>query len=150
MLLYNKILFINQFISKFPHFFLTWKKFHFPDFFPDRGNPGSSSWCCGLVWGLWLWYFLGEYSAILSTFIKLPFVIKTLFCLFMSGHFTQVLLYAKMCEEYLRSVGGTFSLSSLSFRGKGLPYIVMRSISLLSPSTTLCVSQSTRISVKRM
>ena len=51
-------------------------------------------------------------------------------------------------KNYLRSVGGTISLSSLSFKGKGLPYIVMRSISLLSPSTTLCVSQSTRISVK--
>ena len=70
------------------------------------------------------------------------------FYLFLSGFFTQVLLYAKMCEEYLRSVGGTISLSSLSFKGKGLPYVVMRSISLLSPSTTLYVSQSTRISVK--
>ena len=40
-----------------------------------------------------------------------------------SGHST--------CVEYLRSVGGTISLSSLSFRGKGLPYVVMRSISLL-------------------
>ena len=34
-----------------------------------------------------------EHSAILSTFIKLPFVIiRTLFCLFLSDHFTQVLL----------------------------------------------------------
>ena len=32
----------------------------------------------------------GEHSAILSTFIKLPFVIKrTLFCLFLSGRFTH-------------------------------------------------------------
>ena len=31
----------------------------------------------------------GEHSAILSTFIKLPFVIK-MFCLFLSGHFTKV------------------------------------------------------------
>ena len=72
----------------------------------------------------------------------------SLFYLFLSGHFTQVLMYAKMCEEYLRSVGGTISVSSLSFKGKGLPYIVMRSINLLSPSTTLSVSQSTWIPVK--
>ena len=33
----------------------------------------------------------GEHSAILSSFIKLPFVIKILmFCLFLSGRFTQV------------------------------------------------------------
>ena len=35
-----------------------------------------------------------EHSAILSTFIKLPVVIK-LFCLFLSGCFTQVLLYIR-------------------------------------------------------
>ena len=35
----------------------------------------------------------GEHSAILSTFIKLPFVIRSLFCLFLSGLFTQVLVY---------------------------------------------------------
>ena len=35
----------------------------------------------------------GEHSAILLTFVKLPFVIKILFCLFVSGCFTQVLLY---------------------------------------------------------
>ena len=32
----------------------------------------------------------GEHSAILSPFIKLPFAIKIFFCLFLSGHFTQV------------------------------------------------------------
>ena len=32
-------------------------------------------------------------SAIISIFVKLPFVIKILFCLFLSGRFTQVLLY---------------------------------------------------------
>ena len=36
----------------------------------------------------------GEHSAILSTFIKLPFVNEILFCLFFSGRFTQVLLYS--------------------------------------------------------
>ena len=34
-----------------------------------------------------------EHSAILSTFIKLPSAIKNLFCLFLRGHFGQVLLY---------------------------------------------------------
>ena len=34
----------------------------------------------------------GEHSAMLSAFIKLPFVIKILFCLLLSGSFTQVLL----------------------------------------------------------
>ena len=36
-----------------------------------------------------------EHSAILSTFIKLPFAIKTfyLFCLFLCGRLRQVLLY---------------------------------------------------------
>ena len=36
---------------------------------------------------------LQEHSAILSTFIKLPFVLRSLFCLFLNGRFTQVLLY---------------------------------------------------------
>ena len=35
----------------------------------------------------------GEHSAILSTFIKLPFVIKSLFGLFLSGCLRHVLLY---------------------------------------------------------
>ena len=35
----------------------------------------------------------GEYSARLSTSIKLPFSIKTKFCLFISGRLRQVLLY---------------------------------------------------------
>ena len=39
-----------------------------------------------------------EHSAILSTFIKRPslsyhLLLRSLFCLFLSGHFTQVLLY---------------------------------------------------------
>ena len=33
-----------------------------------------------------------EHSAILSTYIKLPSVIKTLFCLFLSGRLRQVFL----------------------------------------------------------
>ena len=38
----------------------------------------------------------GKHSAILSTFIKLPLMsLRPLFCLFLSGHFTQVLLYVK-------------------------------------------------------
>ena len=67
------------------------------------------------------------------TFIKQPFVIKIFVLSIFEWPFFTGLLYVKMCEEYLRSVGGTISLSSLSFRGKGLPYVVMRSISLLSP-----------------
>ena len=35
----------------------------------------------------------GEHSAILSTFIKLPFVIKIFVLLFLSGCLRQVLLY---------------------------------------------------------
>ena len=35
----------------------------------------------------------GEHSAIRTTFIKLPFVIKICVLSFLSGHFTQVLLY---------------------------------------------------------
>ena len=42
-----------------------------------------------------------EHSAILSTFNKLPFVIKTLFCLFLSGHFTQVLMYCECLHVLL-------------------------------------------------
>ena len=33
-----------------------------------------------------------EHSAVLSTFIEVPFVIRSLYCLFLSGHFRQVLL----------------------------------------------------------
>ena len=39
----------------------------------------------------------GEHSTILSTFIKLPIVIKIFVLLFLPGHFTQVLLY--ICSE---------------------------------------------------
>ena len=43
----------------------------------------------------------------LSTFIKLPFSIKTLFCIFLSGPLTQVLLYpvvqyAQLYMPYIR------------------------------------------------
>ena len=40
----------------------------------------------------------GEHSAILSTFIKLPFVIKIFFSLFLSCHLRQVLLYCVLCK----------------------------------------------------
>ena len=48
--------------------------------------------------------FQWEISAILSTFVKLPFVIKIFFCLFLSGRYTQVLLYnggGKLVQEIL-------------------------------------------------
>ena len=40
-----------------------------------------------------------EHSAILLTLIKLPFPLRPLFCLYLSGHFTQVLLYSKTCVK---------------------------------------------------
>ena len=50
----------------------------------------------------------GEHSAILSTFIKLPFAIKTLFCLCLSGRLRQVLLLWYIVEPvgYLDFVEG--------------------------------------------
>ena len=47
------------------------------------------------------------YSAIISTFIKLPFVIKTFVCLFLSGRLRQVLLYqgSHRLEKYLNLEG---------------------------------------------
>ena len=47
-----------------------------------------------------------EHSAILSTFIKFPFVIK-IFCLFLSGRFTQVLLSLPCGGGGLNIGGGT-------------------------------------------
>ena len=46
-----------------------------------------------------------EHSAILSTFIKLPFVIKFFFCLFLSGRLRQVLLYVRIL--HLMQLGAT-------------------------------------------
>ena len=40
--------------------------------------------------------FQKEHSAILATFMKLPVVIRHLFCLFLSGRFSQVLLYTNV------------------------------------------------------
>ena len=40
----------------------------------------------------------GEHSAMLSTFIKLPFVIKTIVCLFLSGRLRQVILYKWLAD----------------------------------------------------
>ena len=43
----------------------------------------------------------GDHSAILSTFIKLPFVINDLcFVYFLSGRFTQVLPYKNMLKHF--------------------------------------------------
>ena len=42
---------------------------------------------------------IAECSAILSTFIKLPFVIKIFVLSFFGGRFTQVLLYAFFCIQ---------------------------------------------------
>ena len=58
-------------------------------------------------------YLQGEHSAILMTFIKLPLSLKSLFCLFLSGHFTQALLYIKTSptddkNENWTKLGGLF------------------------------------------
>ena len=45
----------------------------------------------------------GEHSAILSTFINLPFVIKILVLSILSGRFTQVLLYVYFCSYYSKT-----------------------------------------------
>ena len=42
-----------------------------------------------------------EHSAILTTFIKLHFVIRYWFCLFLIGRFTQVLLYIHRQDDAL-------------------------------------------------
>ena len=48
----------------------------------------------------------GEHSAILSTFIILSYhlSLRYLFCLFLSGHFTQVLQYIKMFLVVIENV----------------------------------------------
>ena len=65
-----------------------------------------------------------EHSAILLTFIKLPFVIKIMICLFLSGHFTQA-LQNKLIQDlsYLQTTGdcwriliGKSSVSMASWR----------------------------------
>ena len=45
-----------------------------------------------------------EQSAILLTFIKLPFVIKTFVLSILNGRFTQVLLYSKWSIHSLRNL----------------------------------------------
>ena len=57
----------------------------------------------------------GEHSAILWTFIKLPFVFKIFFCVFLSERFRQVLLYDRHYgsqESYFWSSGKYSSSSS--------------------------------------
>ena len=58
-----------------------------------------------------------ENSAILSTFIKLPFVIKIFVCLFLSGRFTQVLMYIQI------HVITRWVIKELHNIGKILPFI---------------------------
>ena len=54
----------------------------------------------------------GEHSAILLTFIKLPLSLRSLFCLFLSGNFTPVLLYL-----HLLPIAGLFTIK---FNGYGI------------------------------
>ena len=42
----------------------------------------------------------GEHSAILSTFIRIPFVINIFVWYILSGRFTQVLLYIIFVNDY--------------------------------------------------
>ena len=53
----------------------------------------------------------GEHSAILLTFIKLPFAINIFVCLFWSGRFTQVLLYA--VETWYACLNKTLQMGSI-------------------------------------
>ena len=52
-----------------------------------------------------------EHSAIFSTFIKLQLPLRPLFCLFLSGRFTQVLLYF----EFVPVVEGMVSFKDVFF-----------------------------------
>ena len=60
--------------------------------------------------------FQGEHSAILSTCIKLPFVIKSLFCLFLSGGFTHVLLYIYIISLGTHQYAGRSFTQVLQYR----------------------------------
>ena len=53
----------------------------------------------------------GEHSAILLAFIKLPFVIKIFVLSFLSGRFTQVLLYMYLSPFDDVHILGTFGIS---------------------------------------
>ena len=59
-----------------------------------------------------------EHSAILSTFIKLP-VVRPLFCLFLSGRFTQVLLYVCSFFSGKRGKGSIISVNINNCTGSG-------------------------------
>ena len=52
----------------------------------------------------------GEHFAILSTFIKLPFVINTFVLLFLGGRLRQVLLYLASVEMKALSKGTVYAL----------------------------------------
>ena len=72
-----------------------------------------------------------EHSAILLTFIKLPLILslRSSFCLFLSGRFTQVLLvriYPKYSDtKELRALRG--------YSGPHLKLKIERCVSLISP-----------------
>ena len=61
----------------------------------------------------------GEHSAILSTFIKLPFVIKIFVLSILSGRFTQVLLY--MNAVLLINTGEKITLALNQLKSKLVP-----------------------------
>ena len=55
----------------------------------------------------------GEHSAILLTFIKLALSFRSLFCLFLSGKFIQVLLYLPV---NLLPIAGLFTIKFNGYR----------------------------------
>ena len=75
-----------------------------------------------------------EHSAILSTFIKLPIVIKIFVCLFFSGCFTQVSLHThykltmshwlmmSYCDRWMSVVRRQLSVINNCFKGHLLNY----------------------------
>ena len=71
-----------------------------------------------------------EHSAILLTFIKLPFVIRSLFCLFLSGRFTQVLfiLLAKSSAKVLNKHINSFRVGCGRGEGVDSPYLIHKAL----------------------
>ena len=77
----------------------------------------------------------GERSAILSTFIKLPFSIKTFVLSFLSGHLRQVSLYLRFNFFHILLIMLLF-IFFIHFVAKFLP-ILTKGFSLKYPDKTL-------------
>ena len=57
----------------------------------------------------------GEHSALLSTLIKLPVIIKIFVLSFLSGHFSQVLLYNETRKVHCAYKGSHVRISKLRY-----------------------------------